>query len=126
MASTPALTNVYCDMDDWIVDSRNIAYTTDDGLDYGAFEHLSDGVVMGHYFFGRSRGKEAIKLSRDIIEALFQETGVVVIQGLTPTHHKAALWMNRQLGFKPYQIIDTEAGPHQIFALTKQEWIDNK
>lgn len=121
MASTPALTNVYCDLDDWIVDKRNIAYH--DGLgNYGAFESLSPGVVIGHYFFQNARGRAAIRTATEIIKYLFLENEVTVIQGLTPTHHKAALWMNRQLGFKPYQIIDTEAGPHQIFALTKAEW----
>lgn len=122
MASTPALTNVYCDLDEWIKVDNNLAFVDEEGVNFGAFEFVSHGVVMGHYFFGSARGRKAINLAKEIIDRVFNVHEIVVIQGLTPTHHKAALWMNRQLGFKPYQIIDTEAGPHQIFALTKSEW----
>lgn len=118
MDQTPALTHVYCDMDEWIKNEHNLAF--EEGGDYGVFEFEYSGVYTGHYFF-KSRGKEARARAIKMLRHVFDQYATL-IRGLTPTHHKGALWMNRQLGFKPYGIVETEAGDHQIFIQTRDEF----
>lgn len=121
MAETPALRHVCVDMDDWIADKNNVCF--DDGNDnYGAFEFNWPGVFTGHYFFSNARGRTAINLSRAMLRRLFDEHNAMAVRGLTPTDHKAALWMNRHLGFKPHNVVETEAGPHRVFVLTKADF----
>jgi hypothetical protein len=112
------------DMDEWIKDENNICLC--EGDNYGAFEYNRPGVYTGHYFFGSARGKAAIRISKDILDSIFGLYKAEVIQGLTPSHHKGALWLNRQLGFKHYGVTDTVAGEHQVFILTKADWRGNQ
>lgn len=125
MEATPALKHVYVDTDDWIADTDNVCFDDGNG-NYGAFEFNYPGVFTGHYFFKTARGRAAIDLSRAMLGCLFDQYGAKAVRGLTPVDHKAALWMNRHLGFKPYKIVQTEAGPHQVFVLTKDEWDNAK
>lgn len=120
MDQVEKLRELSIDMQKWIEDDRNIALQ--EGDNYGVFEFNRPHVYTGHYFFGSARGKEAIRLSKDILDSVFNDYDAEVIQGLTPSHHKGALWLNRQLGFTNYGVTDTVAGEHQIFILTKADW----
>lgn len=118
----PALAAV--DPESWLMWEDNVALTNDN-KDVALFERseTSPTSVYGHYFFW-SRGKEAIKAGKEFLEELFatKHYGVEVVIGLTPVDNKAALWMNRQLGFKE---IDTLRGPDgdvRMATLTKQDW----
>lgn len=124
MANTPSLTHVYCDMDEWTADKNNVAFEQDGN--FGVFEYEYPGVYTGHYFFGSARGKTAIELSKAMLALIFDEYGAMCIRGMTPTHHKAALWMNRQLGFKDYGEVDTPAGPHRVVILTKADFEERR
>lgn len=121
MEATPALKHVYVDMDEWIADERNVCYDDGNG-NFGAFEFNWPGVYTGHYFFSNARGRAALDLSRAVLRQMFEHHNAMAIRGLTPVDHKAALWMNRQLGFKPHNVVDTEAGPHRVFVLTKADF----
>lgn len=127
MSETPALTHVLCDMDDWAADDRNIAIEEDG--DYGVFEYFLPGVYTGHYFF-LSRGSKAKRIAVDMLNEIFDTYEAEVIRGLTPVHHRGALWMNRQLGFQSYGVVDTIAGPHELFILLKEDfkskWSDHE
>lgn len=107
---------------EWITNGKNIALTNSNG-DILLFEdqvNLPD-TVCAHYFL-YSRGKEAIKACQEFLEELFTTTQTKIIIGLTPTDHKAALWMNRRLGLKELDTVDTVEGPHKLVTLTKKEW----
>ena len=111
------------DPPDWLKNTDNVALVK--GEDVSLFERqyaLGSDVVCGHYFFF-SRGKEACNTAKEMLKEIF--TGPYNVQrivGLTPVDHRAALWMNRQLGFKSYGQIDTAAGPCEFVLLTKEEW----
>lgn len=112
------------DPQQWLMFEDNVALTNDN-KDVAMFERNESipSSVYGHYFFW-SRGKEAVKAGREFLKELFttKHYGVEVVIGLTPVDNKAALWMNRQLGFKQ---IDTLRGPEGdvvMVTLTKQDW----
>lgn len=105
---------------EWIQDERNIALT--DGLgSFALFEYSSPSTYYGHYFFN-VHGREACHLAKECLREAFERQGVEVIIGLTPVDNKKALWMNRYLGFKYRDTVDTKEGPTQMFILTKKEW----
>jgi len=105
------------DVDSWIADPDNIVLSDDRG-NLGLFELSSTGVYNGHYFF-KDRGRYAINLAVEMLATVFEKYRAEMVQGLTPTKHKAALWMNRQLGFQSHGVTDTWRGPHEIVILTK-------
>jgi hypothetical protein len=107
----------------WLGIYDNVALTNDN-KDVALFDRHSEleNAVTGHYFF-HSRGKQALKAAKEMIREIF--TGpynVTSIMGLTPLEKKGALWMNRQLGFRHEEEVDTTAGPCRFVLLTKQEW----
>jgi len=110
------------DVEDWITDPSNIVLSDERG-NLGLFEECSTKTYSGHYFF-KDKGKIAKDLAVRMLSIIFDEYEAELVRGLTPTKHRAALWMNRQLGFKPYGVIDTWRGPHEIFILTKTEFKD--
>lgn len=107
----------------WLENEFNVALT-DEKENLALFERQwrLPRTVTGHYFFN-SRGREALSTAKEMLREVF--TGPYLIEtvvGLTPTDHKGALWMNKQLGFRSHGIIETEAGPHEFVLLTKTEW----
>lgn len=110
--------------EEWLANKKNIALINDND-DVALFEHQADllNTVCGHYFFF-SRGKEAVKAAEQFLEEVFETTYVQIITGLTPSDHKAALWMNRRLGFSQHGEVSTVIGPCKFVVLTKQEWKD--
>lgn len=108
--------------EEWLSNELNIALINDKD-DIALFEHQADltDTVCGHYFFF-SRGKHAIKAAQEFLKELFTTTYVKAITGLTPVEHKAALWMNRRLGFKEHGEVSTVVGPCKFVVLTKEQW----
>lgn len=114
------------DPEEWTKNTWNVALTNDNE-DIALFERqeLNSLAVFGHYFFW-SRGKDAVKAAKQFLNEIFTEGyGVEVIMGLTPAEHKGALWLNRQLGFLPLDIINSRVGDLQMVILTKNDW-ENK
>lgn len=103
----------------WLSNEENHCLTNGDG-DFGLFELIKPGVYYGHYFF-KSRGKEAVKVSKEFLEEAFGEFAEVIV-GLTPSNNKAAKWMSRHIGFTSHGEIETDQGPHELFILTKKEY----
>ncbi len=123
MSKSEWLERVDCDMDEWAADWNNVALA--EGDDFGVFEYEYPGVYTGHYFFGEARGKTAIALSKQMLALMFEKYYAQVIRGLTPSHHRAALWMNRQLGFKDYGEVELVGlGPHRLVILSKTDFED--
>ena len=113
------------DIGEWLGDKSNVALADEEG-DVSLFERQphQPQTVCGHYFF-HSRGRKAIDSAEAFLEEIF--TGpydVQVIFGLTPLEHRAALWMNKRLGFTTYGTIDEDnIDPCELVILTKQEWL---
>lgn len=101
----------------FILDTDNIVLTN--GFDYVAFEYASWGVYTGHYFM-KSKGRAALDALAKFRYELFEEHGVSLLIGYTPVENKAALWMNRQVGFRPGPIVQTPAGECQLFTMIKE------
>lgn len=107
--------------EEWLADRSNVCLTDGHG-NYTLYERTVSNAVTGHYFLV-ARGREALKLCREFLDEIFNGPyDVETIVGLTPLDKKGALWMNRQLGFKPDGIVDTIVGPVQMVSLTKEEW----
>lgn len=108
--------------EEWLDNPLNVALINEND-DVALFENQVGlkNTVCGHYFFF-SRGKEAIKAAKEFLEEVFTNTYIETITGLTPRDHKAALWMNRRLGFKEHGEIDTVIGPCRFVMLTKEQW----
>lgn len=107
--------------EDWLSTETNVALT--DGLgNFSLYERELPGVVSGHYFFV-SRGRDALKAAKDMLaEAFTGPYNIQVIRGFTPLTHLGARWINKQLGFKGYGVVNIITGPHELVILTKKEW----
>jgi len=107
----------------WVSNLNNVALINNND-DVALFErqYLNPKSVCGHYFFF-SRGKKALIAAKEFLKEIFKdEYDIEIILGLTPTDHKGALWMNKQLGFKNQDIIEGVTGPVQLVMMTKQQW----
>lgn len=107
----------------WLSNPRNFYYMDKD--DIALFNFETPYLYTGHYFFN-SRGKDAKAKAKSILLRFFDlfETPPV-LRGLTPVEHKAAKWMNRQLGFKSQGQIETDLEEVcELFILTKKDLID--
>lgn len=107
------------DTEEWVSNKDNIALTDGSG-NYSMFEKGSDGVYTGHYFF-ESRGRQALRVAREMLDFAFNECGLNIIRGITPLTHLGARWLSRQLGFKSYGIIQPGNGPCELFILVKEQ-----
>lgn len=95
-----------------ITDRRNICLMDEGG---GAiFAWRGPGVYEGHSFF-RVRGREAIRLGKQILAAMSETADL--IWGLTPEHLRHARWFNRQIGFRSLGMIETPEGSHELFVM---------
>lgn len=108
---------------DWLSVPSNVALINEHN-DVALFERNPDNPfsVFGHYFFW-SRGKQALKAGNEFIEEIF--TGpydVEIIVGLTPVEHKAALWMNKKLGFKEVDEVVFSGDSYKFVVLSYDSW----
>lgn len=105
-------------IEDWVKDG-NIVLRFQDNLTL--FEKESEGVFIGHYFFNSAKGKEAIRLSNNCLDYMFNIKKAKLIKGLTPIDNKPARWMSRKIGFKSCGFADTKNGVCEIFYKTKED-----
>lgn len=108
---------------EWVNNPANVALRNEQG-DVSLFERnwRQPNTVSGHYFF-ISRGSAARKAAEEMLEEIFTgDYGVEIITGLTPVTHRGALMMNKFLGFKTVDTVDTEIGDCELVMLTKEQW----
>lgn len=109
------------DIGQWLSEYGNFYYMDKD--DIALFNFETPYLYTGHYFF-TSRGKAAKKKALEVLDgffSLFEQE--VTIRGLTPVEHKAAKWMNRQLGFKSYGLVETAPNEFcELFVLTRKDF----
>jgi hypothetical protein len=103
----------------WLLNDKNICLTDGDG-NFTLFEYVRDGVYNGHIFFV-ARGKEAIRISKEMLEYVFTEYPVKTLVGYTPLCKKGALWLMQHLGFKKYgTIFINEGEENQVWGMTQE------
>lgn len=107
------------DIPDWLSDLRNIALVNDNG-DINLFQY-DNGQYIGHYFY-RSRGREALKVAEEMLDAIFRYEEVDTLVGLTPDDKRGAKWLSRQLGFQSHGPIEHPLGPCELFVLTRKQY----
>ncbi len=104
-----------------IKNRMNIVLTNDD-RDVAIFERDRPSVATGHYFF-KSKGRKAIDAANLFLAEVFGDPYEVrIVIGMTPIDNRAALWMNRQLGFQNVEVMDTINGPMQFVILARRDW----
>jgi hypothetical protein len=107
------------DAEEWLSEPENIALINDNG-DVNLFTYDRPGVYIGHFFYA-SRGKEALRVAKQMLVHIFHYEEVEVIMGLTPLDKLGARWMARKLGFKSYGEVDTPPGRCELFILNRHE-----
>lgn len=108
---------------EWVNNPANVALRNELG-DVSLFERnwRQPNTVSGHYFFV-SRGGVARLAAEEMLKEIFTgDYDIEVVTGLTPIAHKGALWMNKRLGFKTVDTINTEIGDCELVMLTKEQW----
>jgi hypothetical protein len=103
-----------------VADDKNIALVNLGG-DVNLFQFQADGVYIGHFFYV-SRGREALRVARDMLARIMTYDEVKVIIGLTPVEKLGAKWLTRKLGFKSYGEVDTVPGRCEMFVLSRMEY----
>lgn len=107
--------------EEWLDDEKNIALEEEG--DYSLFQYQSPGVYIGHFFYTKSRGRQAINRSKQFLKEIFNDySEVKVILGLTPLEHLGARWLSKRIGFKSFGTVETEAGECEMFILTRKDY----
>jgi len=107
----------------WVENHRNIMFEKDGSVGLAAFEY--PGLYNVHWFF-KIKGREAIKLAREMLKELFTEYGAEAVRGLTRVDIKAARWASRQVGLKSYGIMPFPNGDCELFCMTKDEFFEKE
>lgn len=119
MGRYPELDHPGFDYQRWLDRKSNVMLVEGDSVGLATGEYR--GLYTGHFFYS-VRGRKALELGRRMLDEMFTTYGAETMRGLTPVEYKPAKWVNRQLGFKSYGVIDTDTGPHELFILTKEEF----
>lgn len=104
-----------------VEDEENIL-VTDGENNYGLFEFHEPGVYYGHYMFTARGAENTYEVAKNLLGFFFQLVPCSEVLGMTPVDHKGALRLNEALGFTFHHVIDTEAGPHYLVSLKKEDF----
>lgn len=105
-------------VEEWLADKRNYALIEGDNISFG--EYKSPGTYWVHFCFDTARGREAIKLTQDMLEEFFKACPVKVAVGLISVENRKARWLIRQVGFISSGEVMTKNGLCEMFYLTKE------
>ncbi len=91
---------------DQILDFSDHASRPDDfviltnGIDaFSLYEYRGPCVLDGHSIFDETcRGRDAMRIGREMIDWVFHNTSALILTGATPTGFRAARFFNRKLG----------------------------
>jgi len=111
------------DVIEWLSDPVNIVLENDNGY-IAIFEYgiPAKRVYSGHYYF-KSRGRQAIKAGKELLDELFNSCyNVNILMGMVPIERREVKWMTRQLGFKSYGPEEARGKQYELFILTKKEF----
>lgn len=108
-------------VDPWIENPHNVMYVEGRSVGLATFEYK--GVYSVHWFYtDEHRGRKALDLARQMIDALFTDTDAQIIRGITKSSLKGARWACRQLGYTSHGLMDFTSGEHELFTMTKDQF----
>jgi hypothetical protein len=107
------------DVETWFENPLNRAYV--EGENIGFAEWKGNDNFWVHFCFHTARGREAINVTKRMVNELFNETNFNSCVGLIHEDNKKARWLIRQVGFKSLGLSDTENGVCEMFYLTKED-----
>lgn len=108
------------DPENWREGSSNVILT--DGRNYSLFFQERPGVYAGHVFF-EDRGREALKVGKEMLSFFFWNYPAEIVLGLTPEDCPQAIWFNKKLGFTSHGVLDTPTGKSRLFIMLKGEFL---
>lgn len=104
---------------EWLGDPDNILLT-ENGDDIVMLEGNGQGVYNLHWLLA-SRGKQALASAERLLRRAFTQHDALAVFGWTPVHLRAARWFNRRIGGTSLGVVETEWGPMEGFALTREQ-----
>lgn len=105
------------DAEDWFSKPNNYALIEGKNISFG--EYKSEGLYWVHFCFDEARGREAINLTKRMLEAFYEAVPVVTSIGVIDVKNLKARWLIRQVGFKSLGNIETGYGLCEMFYWTK-------
>ena len=105
------------DVEDWFQNPLNYALINKDNV--GFAEYKSEGVYWVHFCFNTARGREAMNLSKAMLESLFIHRPAKTAIGIISCDNKKARWLIRQIGFTSLGFTETKNGTCEMFYYTK-------
>ena len=106
---------------EWVHNLKNHMYEKEGSVALFTYEY--PGVYSGHWFF-KHRGKNALKLAKEILTEFFSCSDAQAIRGLTRVDIKPARWAARQIGMTSYGIITINEKDYELFCMTKKEFLN--
>jgi hypothetical protein len=106
-------------VDGYLASGHHAMFVDDEDVGIATMEY--PGVYTVHWFF-ESRGREAIKQARAMVDELFQTTDAKLLRGLTEVSLKGARWAARQFGMTSQGIFTFPDGEYELFTITKDEF----
>lgn len=106
------------DIEDWFSNPLNYALIHDENIAFA--EWKSEGVYHVHFCFDTARGRDAIRLTKQMFEEFCRSCPVEIAIGLISDSNKKAKWVIRQVGFKSLGEIETENGICEMFYATRE------
>lgn len=112
--------NSSIDCEAWLNNYKNVMLVEGNNVGIATYEY--PGVYTVHWFYN-VRGREAIKLAREMLDEMFNKYGCETARGLTPTNLKAARWLAKQVGLTSYGMMTCTNGEEvELMFITKEEF----
>lgn len=107
------------DVEGWLSNPLNYALIEDDNIAFA--EWKKDGLYWVHFCFHSARGRDAVRLTKEIFKSFKQVRHVDTVVGFIEVANKKAAWVVRQAGFKSLGQVVTENGLCEMFYLNKDD-----
>jgi hypothetical protein len=119
VSMVPSAYNEGADYASWLNNPNNFMFV--DGDNVGLAQCETPHVYIVHWFF-TARGKEALRLGKDMLHELFERSLAKTVMGLTPVENKPARWLAKQIGFKGKGTIQCKFAECEMIFLTKDDF----
>lgn len=101
----------------WLANHDNLMYVEGENVGLATFDY--PGMYTLHWFY-KSRGKEALKVCKRMIEKLIAEQDVKVLRGVIHMDNKPSRFLAKRMGFQRVSIEEFLDGPNELIYMTKE------
>ena len=105
----------------WVNIERNLMYRLGDDVGLATYDY--PGVYTVHWFF-KSKGKEALRVARIMLDYLFMKHEPEVLRALVLMENKPSRYMAKYMGFEHLSVEEFSDGPTEVMILTKKVFRD--